>query len=99
MTMYEIFIDVLDINVLIIKIFNLGKSELKIELILCNLSLITNNAVKFTCIALNIIKGECLTLLQNLLKIRGLCVLNIKVIFNETAIRHKLKLKFMVWYF
>jgi HPr kinase/phosphorylase len=91
--MHGVFMDVLGIGVLITGESGLGKSELGLELVTRNHGLVADDAVEFARIAPNVIEGRAPPLLQNLLEVRGLGLLDIRAIFGETAVRHKMELK------
>src|SRR3546814_20315669 len=58
--------------------------------------LVADDAVELSRTAPNIIEGQCPSLLQNLLEVRGLGLLDIRTIFGETSVRRKMKLKHVV---
>lgn len=94
--MHGVFLDVLGLGVLITGESGLGKSELALELISRGHGLVADDAVEFSRNAPNLIEGQCPTLLQNLLEVRGLGLLDIRTIFGETSVRRKMNLKLIV---
>ncbi|AGF50077.1 HPr kinase/phosphorylase [Candidatus Kinetoplastibacterium blastocrithidii TCC012E] len=95
-TIHGVFLDVFGIGVLITGKSGLGKSELALELISRGHVLIADDVVELFQVGSNIVEGKCPSLLQNLLEVRGLGLLDIRTIFGEIAIRHKMRLKLVV---
>lgn len=94
--MHGVFLDVLGLGVMITGESGLGKSELALELISRGHGLVADDAVELSRPAPNLIEGQCPTLLQNLLEVRGLGLLDIRTIFGETSVRRKMNLKLIV---
>jgi HPr kinase/phosphorylase len=95
-TMHGVFLDILGMGVLITGDSGLGKSELGLELISRGHGLVADDAVDFAKVSQNTIEGRCPPLLRNLLELRGIGLLDIKMIFGETAVRRKMRLKLIV---
>ncbi len=95
-TLHGVFLDILEMGVLLSGESGLGKSELGLELISRGHGLVADDAVDFVRLGPDFIEGRCPPLLQNLLEVRGLGLLDIKTIFGETAVRRKKKLKLVV---
>jgi HPr kinase/phosphorylase len=95
-TMHGVFMDVLGMGVLISGESGVGKSELALELISRGHGLVADDVVDFARVAPDTIEGRCPPLLANLLEVRGLGLLDIRVIFGETAVRRKMKLRLIV---
>lgn len=95
-TIHGVFLDVFGIGVLITGKSGLGKSELALELISRGHVLIADDVVELFQVAPSIVEGKCPALLQNLLEVRGLGLLDIRTIFGEIAVRHKMRLKLVV---
>lgn len=95
-TAHGVFMDVLGLGVLITGESGLGKSELALELISRGHGLVADDAVELSRTAPNMVEGQCPSLLQNLLEVRGLGLLDIRTIFGETSVRRKMKLKLVV---
>lgn len=93
---HGVFMDVLGLGVLITGESGLGKSELALELISRGHGLVADDAVELSRTAPNMIEGQCPSLLQNMLEVRGLGLLDIRTIFGETSVRRKMKLKLVV---
>ena len=95
-SMHGVFMDVLGLGVLITGESGVGKSELALELISRGHGLVADDVVEISRIAANTLEGRCPPLLKDFLEVRGLGVLNIRVIFGETAVRPKMNLKLIV---
>ena len=95
-TRHGVLMDVLGVGVLIHGESGLGKSELALELISRGHGLVADDAVELLRTAPDYIEGRCPPLLQNLLEVRGIGLLDIKMIFGETAVRRKIKLRLIV---
>ncbi len=95
-SMHGVFMDILGMGVLITGESGLGKSELGLELISRGNGLVADDAVDLYRINQDTIEGRCPALLINLLELRGIGLLDIRVIFGETAVRRKMRLKLIV---
>ena len=93
---HGVFVDVLGLGVLITGESGVGKSELALELISRGHGLVADDVVEISRIAAKTLEGRCPRLLKDFLEVRGLGVLNIRVIFGETAVRPKMNLKLIV---
>jgi HPr kinase/phosphorylase len=91
-----VFLDVLEIGVLITGDSSIGKSELALELISRGHGLVADDVVELQQIGPETIQGRCPPLLRDFLEVRGLGVLNIRSIFGETAVRPRKVLRLMV---
>jgi len=95
-SMHGVFMDVLGLGVLITGESGVGKSELALELISRGHGLVADDVVEISRIAAKTLEGRCPPMLKDFLEVRGLGVLNIRVIFGETAVRPKMNLKLVV---
>ena len=95
-TRHGVFLDVLEVGVLITGESAVGKSELGLELITRGNGLIADDIVELHRIAPDTLEGRCPELLRDFLEVRGLGVLNIRTMFGETAVRRKKSLKLIV---
>ena len=95
-TLHGVFLDVLEIGVLITGASAIGKSELALELISRGNGLVADDIVELYRISPDTIEGRCPTVLREFLEVRGIGVLNIRTIFGETAVRPRKLLKLMV---
>ncbi|HET9750959.1 MAG TPA: HPr(Ser) kinase/phosphatase [Casimicrobiaceae bacterium] len=90
-TLHGVFLDVLELGVLITGASAIGKSELALELISRGNGLIADDIVELYRISPDTIEGRCPAVLRDFLEVRGIGILNIRTIFGETAVRpHKL---------
>ena len=95
-TLHGVFLDVLEMGVLITGASAIGKSELALELISRGNGLVADDIVEFYRISPDTLEGRCPTVLRDFLEVRGIGVLNIRTIFGETAVRPRKLLKLMV---
>jgi HPr kinase/phosphorylase len=95
-TLHGVFLDVLEIGVLITGDSSIGKSELALELISRGHGLVADDVVELQQIGPETIQGRCPPMLRDFLEVRGLGVLNIRSIFGETAVRPRKILRLMV---
>ena len=95
-TRHGVFMDILGLGVLLTGESGLGKSELGLELISRGHGLVADDAVDLYRVSQTALEGRCPELLTNLLEVRGIGLLDIKVIFGETAVRRKMRLKLIV---
>src|SRR5690349_7332196 len=95
-TLHGVYLDVLEIGVLITGDSSIGKSELALELISRGHGLVADDVVELQQIGPETIQGRCPPLLRDFLEVRGLGVLNIRSIFGETAVRPRKVLRLMV---
>jgi HPr kinase/phosphorylase len=90
-SLHGVFLDVLELGVLITGASAIGKSELALELISRGNGLIADDIVELYRISPDTIEGRCPSVLRDFLEVRGIGILNIRTIFGETAVRpHKL---------
>lgn len=95
-TVHGVYMEVMGMGVLITGASGIGKSELALELLSRNHRLIADDAVEFVRVGPDVIVGQCPTLLSDFLEVRGLGILDIRLMFGETAVRHKKKLHLIV---
>lgn len=95
-TMHGVYMEVMGMGVLITGESGIGKSELALELLSRDHRLIADDAVEFVRVGPDVIVGQCPTLLSDFLEVRGLGILDIRLMFGETAVRHKKKLHLIV---
>ena len=95
-TLHGVFLDVLEIGVLITGDSSIGKSELALELISRSHGLVADDVVELQQIGPETIQGRCPPMLRDFLEVRGLGVLNIRSIFGETAVRPRKVLRLIV---
>jgi HPr kinase/phosphorylase len=95
-TLHGVFLDVLEMGVLITGASAIGKSELALELISRGNGLIADDIVELFRISPDTIEGRCPDVLRDFLEVRGIGVLNIRTIFGETAVRPRKLLRLIV---
>jgi len=95
-TLHGVFLDVLEIGVLITGDSSIGKSELALELISRGHGLVADDVVELQQIGPDTIQSRCPPILRDFLEVRGLGVLNIRSIFGETAVRPRKALRLIV---
>ena len=95
-TMHGVFLDVLEMGVLITGASAIGKSELALELISRGNGLIADDIVELYRISPDTLEGRCPGVLRDFLEVHGIGILNIRTIFGETAVRPRKLLKLMV---
>ena len=86
-SLHGVFLDVLEIGVLITGESSIGKSELALELISRGHGLVADDVVELQQIGPETVQGRCPPMLRDFLEVRGHGVLNIRSIFGETAVR------------
>lgn len=95
-TLHGVFLDVLELGVLITGASAIGKSELALELISRGNGLVADDIVELYRISPDTVEGRCPDVLKDFLEVRGIGVLNIRTIFGETAIRPRKLLRLIV---
>jgi HPr kinase/phosphorylase len=95
-TLHGVFLDVLEMGVLITGASAIGKSELALELISRGNGLVADDIVELYRISPDTLEGRCPDVLRDFLEVRGIGILNIRTIFGETAVRPRKLLKLMV---
>jgi len=95
-TLHGVFLDVLEMGVIITGASAIGKSELALELISRGNGLIADDIVELYRISPDTLEGRCPAVLRDFLEVRGIGILNIRTIFGETAVRPRKLLKLMV---
>jgi HPr kinase/phosphorylase len=95
-TLHGVFLDVLEMGVLITGASAIGKSELALELISRGNGLIADDIVELYRISPDTLEGRCPSVLRDFMEVRGIGILNIRTIFGETAVRPRKLLKLIV---
>lgn len=95
-TLHGVFLDVLEMGVLITGASAIGKSELALELITRGHGLIADDIVEIYRLSPDLVEGRCPEVLRDFLEVRGIGVLNIRTTFGETAVRPRKSLKLIV---
>ena len=95
-SMHGVLLDVLGMGVMITGESGVGKSELALELVSRGHGLVADDVVELNRIAPETLEGNCPEMLRDFLEVRGLGMLNIRIIFGETAVRRRKNLKLIV---
>lgn len=95
-SIHGVFLDVLDLGVLLTGVSGIGKSEIALGLINRGHRLIADDAVLFTRQDNQQVIGSCSPVLQDFLEVRGLGILNIRAMFGDSAIKPSKQLDLIV---
>ena len=96
MQLHGVFLDVLEIGVLITGESSVGKSELALELISRGHGLVADDVVELQQIGPETVSGRCPPMLRDFLEVRGLGVLNVREMFGDTAVKRNKYLRLIV---
>ncbi|WP_028454537.1 HPr(Ser) kinase/phosphatase [Chitinilyticum litopenaei] len=94
--LHGVFLDVLEVGVLLTGESSMGKSELALELVSRGHGLVADDVVEVYRTNPETLEGRCPPMLRDFLEVRGIGVLNIRSIFGETAVRPKKNLKLII---
>jgi HPr kinase/phosphorylase len=95
-TVHGVFLDVLGFGVLLRGASAIGKSELALGLLNRGHRLVADDAVDIKQVSPDTLIGSCPPLLQDFLEVRGLGILNIRVMFGDNAIKTSKRLQLIV---
>jgi HPr kinase/phosphorylase len=95
-TIHGVYMEVMGMGVLITGESGIGKSELALELLSRNHRLISDDAVELVRVGPDVVVGQSPHELSDYLEVRGLGILDVRMMFGETAVRHKKKLHLIV---
>ena len=95
-SLHGVFLDVLEVGVLITGDSAMGKSELALDLISRGHGLVADDIVDIYRVGPELLEGRCPALLKDFLEVRGLGILNVRTVFGETAIRPRKTLKLII---
>jgi HPr kinase/phosphorylase len=95
-TIHGVYMEVMGMGVMITGESGIGKSELALELLSRNHRLISDDAVKLVRVGPDVVVGQSPHGLSDYLEVRGLGILDVRMMFGETAVRHKKKLHLIV---
>lgn len=96
LTVHGVYMEVMGMGVLITGESGIGKSELALELLSRGHRLIADDAVELIRVGPDVLVGQCPNGLSDYLEVRGLGILDVRMMFGETAVRHKKKLHLIV---
>lgn len=95
-TLHGVYLEVMGLGVLLTGESGIGKSELALELLSRGHRLIADDAVELSLTAPTVLIGRCPNLLRDFLEVRGLGILNVRVMFGDTAVRPEKTLRLIV---
>lgn len=95
-TLHGVYLEVMGLGVLLTGESGIGKSELALELLSRGHRLIADDAVELSRTAPSVLIGRCPSLLRDFLEVRGLGILNVRVMFGDTAVRPEKTLRLIV---
>ncbi|OGI41240.1 MAG: HPr(Ser) kinase/phosphatase, partial [Candidatus Muproteobacteria bacterium RBG_16_62_13] len=95
-SVHGVYMEVMGMGLLITGEAGIGKSEIALELLSRGHRLIADDAVEFIRVGPDVLVGQCIGGLSDYLEVRGLGILNVRMMFGETAVRHKKKLHLVV---
>ena len=87
LTLHGVFIEVLGVGVLLTGSSGVGKSELALDLIARGHRLIADDAPEFTRVAPDLVMGACPEPLGDFLEVRGLGILNVRMMYGDNAVK------------
>ncbi|TSA21401.1 MAG: HPr(Ser) kinase/phosphatase [Betaproteobacteria bacterium] len=93
---HGVLMEVSGLGVLITGDPAIGKSELALELVSRGHRLVADDAVELHATSPETLEGRSPTLLRDFMEVRGLGLLNIRLMFGEAAVKHSLPLKLIV---
>ncbi len=96
LTVHGVYMEVMGMGLLITGESGIGKSELALELLSRGHRLIADDAVDLIRVGPDVLVGQCPHGLSDYLEVRGLGILDVRVMFGETAVRHKKKLHLII---
>lgn len=95
-SLHGVFLEVQGMGVLLTGDSGIGKSELALELVTRGHRLIADDVVDFYLVSPDTVEGRCPALLQDFMEVRGLGVLNIRMLFGETSVKPKKNIKLII---
>ncbi len=94
--LHGVFLEVLDLGVLLEGPAGIGKSALALELISRGHRLIADDATEFRCCSSTTVMGNCPPPLQDFVEVFGLGVLNIPAMFGPDAVKKNSRLQLII---
>ncbi len=87
LTLHGVFIEVLGVGVLLTGSSGVGKSELALDLIARGHRLVADDTPEFTRVAPDLVMGACPEPLGDFLEVRGLGILNVRMMYGDNAVK------------
>ncbi|MBY0543961.1 MAG: HPr(Ser) kinase/phosphatase [Gammaproteobacteria bacterium] len=95
-TLHGVFMEVSGFGVLLRGNSAIGKSEMALSLINRGHRLVADDAVDIKQVAPETLIGSCPPLLQDFLEVRGLGIINIRIMFGDNAIKDSKRLQLII---
>jgi len=95
-TLHGVFMEVFSVGMLIIGDPSVGKSELALELVARGHRLVADDAPVFARTSPDTLNGRCPEILRDFLEVRGLGILNVRVMFGDSAIKQARNLRLIL---
>lgn len=95
-TLHGVFMEVFSLGMLITGDPSVGKSELALELVARGHRLVADDAPVFAKTAPDVLNGRCPDILRDFLEVRGLGILNVRVMFGDSAIKQNRNLRLIL---
>ncbi|MCG6873039.1 MAG: HPr(Ser) kinase/phosphatase [Gammaproteobacteria bacterium] len=96
LALHGVFMDVMDVGVLLEGDSGIGKSECALELLTRNHRLVADDVVEIYKLAPGELHGRCPHLLNRYMEVRGLGILNVGSMFGESSILREKRLDLIV---
>ena len=94
--LHGVFMEVFSVGLLITGDPSVGKSELALELVARGHRLVADDAPVFVKTSPDTLNGHCPEILRDFLEVRGLGILNIRVMFGDSAIKQARNLRLIL---
>ena len=85
-TLHGVFMEVMQLGVLLAGASGVGKSELALELLNRGHRLIADDVPEFSHSPSGVIEGRCPEVLRDFIEVRGLGVINVRAMFGDMAV-------------
>lgn len=95
-TLHGVFMEVMQLGVLLAGASGVGKSESALELLYRGHRLIADDAPEFSQAAAGAVEGRCPEILRDFLEVRGLGVINVRAMFGDTAVAPRAELSIIL---
>ncbi len=95
-SLHGVFIEVMGVGVLLTGKAGIGKSELALELISRGHRLIADDAPEFVLLGVDDVVGSCPQALQDFMEVRGLGIINVRIMFGDSAVKSHRSLRLII---